>query len=59
MNKEELIQFLKENLKVEIWCDYDGCDSRQVNVSLYLGDEKISIICNCERCRDFFFFFFF
>ena len=42
MNKEELIQFLKKNLKVEIWCDYDGCDSRQVNVSLYLGDEKIS-----------------
>lgn len=38
MNKEELIQFLKENLKVEIWRDYDG----QVNVSLYLGDEKIS-----------------
>lgn len=42
MNKEELIQFLKENLKVEIWCDCDGCGSPQVNVSLNLGDEEIS-----------------
>lgn len=42
MNKEELIQFLRENLKVSVWCDYDGCDSHQVNVSLYLGDEEIS-----------------
>ena len=42
MNKQELIQFLKDNLKVSIWCDYDGCDTPQVNVGLYLGDEEIS-----------------
>ena len=42
MDKQELIQFLKDNLKINIWCDYDGCDSPQVNVSLYLGDEEIS-----------------
>lgn len=41
MNKEELIQFLRENLKVSVWCDYDGCCSPQVNVSLFLGDEEI------------------
>ena len=42
MNKEELIQFLKENLKVEVWCEYDACDSHIVSVTLYLGDEEIS-----------------
>ena len=42
MNKQELIQFLKDNLKINIWCDYDGCDTPQVNVNLYLGDEEIS-----------------
>ena len=42
MNKQELIQYLKDNLKVDIWCDYDGCDTPQVNVSLYLGDKEIS-----------------
>lgn len=41
MNKQELIQFLKENLKVNIWCDYDGCDSPQVNVNITLCDEEI------------------
>ena len=47
MSKEELIQFLKENLKVTIWCDYDGCYSPQVNVSVELCDETIS------ECRDY------
>lgn len=42
MDKEELIQFLKENLKIEIWCDYDGCYSPQVNVSISLGTYLIS-----------------
>ena len=43
MNEQELIQFLKENLKVEIWFDYEGCDSghAQVNVSLILCKEEI------------------
>ena len=41
MNKQELIEFLKENLKVNIWCDYGGCDSPQVNVSITLCDEEI------------------
>lgn len=44
MTKEELIEFLKENLKVEVsthqtrFCS-QGCD---VNVKLFLGDEVIS-----------------
>lgn len=42
MNKHELIQFLKENLKVNIWCDYDSCDSPQVNVNITLCDEEIN-----------------
>lgn len=42
MTKEELIKFLKENLSITVWCDYDGCDSPQVNVALYLGEEEIS-----------------
>ena len=42
MEKEELIKFLKENLKICVWCDYDGCDSPQVNVALYFGEEEIS-----------------
>lgn len=41
MNEQELIKFLKENLKVNIWCDYDGCDSPQVNVSITICDEEI------------------
>lgn len=42
MNKQELIQFLKENLTISVWRDCDGCDTPQVNVSLYLGGEEIS-----------------
>jgi len=41
MNKDELIQFLKKNLKINVWCNYDGCDSPQVNVSLDLCGEEI------------------
>ena len=41
MNQEDLIKFLKENLKVSVWCDYDGCDSPQVNVSIILCGEEI------------------
>ncbi len=41
MNKQELIKFLKENLKVKVWCDYDGCDSPQVNVSISICNEEI------------------
>lgn len=40
MNEQELIKFLKENLKVSIWCDY-CCDSPQVNVSISLCNEEI------------------
>jgi hypothetical protein len=42
MGKEELIKFLKENLSITVWCDYDGCDSPRVNVALYWGLEEIS-----------------
>ena len=38
MNKEELINYLKENLKIEIITD----DDRYVEVSLYLDGECIS-----------------
>lgn len=41
MNKDELIKFLKDNLKINVWCDYDGCGSPQVNVSLDLCGEEI------------------
>ena len=42
MTKEELIQFLKENLKVYV-SDTRGSDEPPcVTVSLYLGDECIS-----------------
>ena len=46
MAKEELVKFLKENLKVEIsgstnYGDYDSIDT-SLTVSLFLGNEKIS-----------------
>lgn len=41
INEQDLIKFLKENLKVEIWCDYDGCGSPQVNVSVILCNKEI------------------
>ena len=44
MNEQELIKFLKENLKVDVWCDYggySGCYNPQVNVSISICGEKI------------------
>ena len=41
MDKEDLIKFLKENLKVDIWCDCGCCGSSRVNVSLSLCGEEI------------------
>lgn len=38
MDKEELIKFLKDNLKVEVKTDSDG----DINVILFLCDEEIS-----------------
>ena len=41
IDEDYLIEFLRENLKIRIWCDYDGCDSPRVNVSLELCGEEI------------------
>lgn len=45
MNEQELVQFLKENLKVNVWCDYhnfnDGRGDPQVNVNISICDEEI------------------
>lgn len=41
MNEQDLVKFLEENLKVNVWCDHDGCGSRQVNVSISLCDKEI------------------
>ena len=41
MDEQELIKFLEENLKVSVWCDYDGCYSPKVNVSIILCDKEI------------------
>lgn len=47
MTKEELIQLLKENLKIDIWSEYDDEHGLQkINVGLYLGNEKISTSCS-------------
>ena len=53
MNKEEIIEFLKEQLRIETqieerdYCDY-GSLSRQFRIytRLYLGDEQISESCD-------------
>lgn len=37
MDKEELINFLKENLSIDVDCHYDGCDSPEITVSISLG----------------------
>lgn len=44
MSKEELIDFLKENLKICISCDNSYCSngSSEITVSLTLGEELIS-----------------
>lgn len=41
MTKEELIEFLKENLKITVSEDYP-CDNRLITVSLELLGETIS-----------------
>jgi hypothetical protein len=46
MSKEELIQFLKENLTVTIWADNECSDTfTEVSVAINLGDETISTSC--------------
>lgn len=41
MTQEELIKFLKENLKIKVTTE--GCwETNEVYVSLYLGEEQIS-----------------
>ena len=42
MNEENLREFLKEHLSIQVSCDYDGCDTPQVTVSLYLDNDEIS-----------------
>ena len=41
MTQEELIKFLKKNLKIKV--TVESCwDTNEVGVSLYLGEEQIS-----------------
>ncbi len=47
MTPEDLTQFLKENLKIDVWSEYDDEHGLQkINVGLYLGNEKISTSCS-------------
>lgn len=41
MTKEELIKFLKENLKIKVKTE-DYWETIEVCVSLYIGEEQIS-----------------
>ena len=41
MDEKTLRKYLKEHLSIQVWCGYDGCDSPQVNVGLYLDNEEI------------------
>jgi len=41
MNEEYLRNFLKEHLYIQVWVDYDAAYTPQINVGLYLDDEKI------------------
>lgn len=41
MNKEELIQFLKDNLKIKASVE-DCWETNEVCISLYLGEELIT-----------------
>ena len=40
MNKEELIQFLKENMRVYL-NEGSCCDTTEISVSVYIGNEEI------------------
>ena len=44
MSKEELIEFLKENLRIEIEDDDNRCwgDGRSFSITIRLGDEFIT-----------------
>lgn len=42
MNKEELIQFLKENLSLEISEEHGFGEPDSINISIMLGNEEIS-----------------
>jgi len=42
MNREELIEFLKQNLKVEIDVGHRGSEVRYATVKLKLNGEQIS-----------------
>lgn len=41
MTQEELIKFLKENLKIKVTTE-SSWETNEVGVSLYLGEEEIS-----------------
>ena len=41
MTKEELVKFLKDNLRIGLTSD-DYWETKELGVCLYLGDEKIS-----------------
>lgn len=40
--QQELIEFLRDNLKVEISCGCDGCGDPTVEVTVSLGGQQIS-----------------
>lgn len=40
--RQELIEFLRDNLQVEVSCGHDGCGSPEVHVYLSLCGEEIS-----------------
>ena len=40
--QQELIEFLRDNLKVEVSCGCDGCGDPTVEVTVSLGGQQIS-----------------
>lgn len=50
MTKEELIQFLKDNLRIGVYSDWNGCDV-SVDVTIFIGDEEIAS--SSDSCRIF------
>ena len=42
LNQKELVQFLKDNLKIRTWCNRDRYFEPQINASISLGDYEIS-----------------
>ena len=44
--RQELIEFLRDNLQVKVSCGYDGCRTPEVHVYLLLCGEKISSSCD-------------